>query len=231
MVLEEELARQGRVTVQRNRGGVVETSVVEAPDGIGGVPAVPAQQPDRLLARGVRVLPGVPRVDVVDGRPGHAGDCLPLGDAQRELDLQGIHRRDVMDHHADRPPVAGQVHPPLRIAETGGQVGQIIGSLLEAVGEDIGTAAHGVLQSGVEAAVARLLGMAPGLHLTTARLSAETRHLVVSDQGDRSRHDRTQPLMSRVRSGRRSAFDPTGLLQRGRASWGERLARCSAWGS
>ena len=117
VILEKELAGERRVGVERYRRGAVELRVLQPADGGRGKLAVPTKQLDRLLARGVGVLAGMGGVDVVDGVPGHPGDRLPLGQTEGELDLERIHRGDMVDDHADRAAVARQARAPFGVGE------------------------------------------------------------------------------------------------------------------
>lgn len=89
VVLEEELARERRVEVKRDRRHAVELLVPQVADGLGEL-GVPAEEGDRLHTGCRDVLAGMPGVDLVHGVPGDAGDRLPLGDGLGELDLERI---------------------------------------------------------------------------------------------------------------------------------------------
>src|SRR6476619_3833134 len=82
VILEHELAGDGRARIERCRGGAIEFLVAECPDGGRGVGAVALKELQRIFLG-----------DALDRRPG--------GKRLRELDLNRIDARDVMDDDAD----------------------------------------------------------------------------------------------------------------------------------
>ena len=96
----------------------------------------------RLFGHAVELL-GVAGIQLVDVVPGQALDWLTAGQHLRQLDLQRVHGRDVMDHDADLAPVLGHTSVPLRLSESACQGGKGARSLFEAFGKGLGTLAHG----------------------------------------------------------------------------------------
>ena len=91
--------------------------VAQRPDGGRGRRAVPPQQLERRLFRDGVVLLGVRGVHVVNHVPGHAHHRLAPREGLRQLDLDRVHGRDVMDDDADLAPVMRNPGLPLRVGE------------------------------------------------------------------------------------------------------------------
>src|SRR5262245_66491023 len=72
MVLEEELAGERGIGVERDRSGAIQLLIAESPDGGRSCGAIAPQQVERRLLGDRVVLLGVLRVDRVDVVPAHA---------------------------------------------------------------------------------------------------------------------------------------------------------------
>src|SRR5437773_10655507 len=86
-------------------------------------------------------------VHLVDGVPRDAGNRLSCGQCLRQLDLERVDARHVVNDHADWPAVLGQSSFPFRRTQRLGKGGQRIGSLLNSVGEHLCTRVNSNLLS------------------------------------------------------------------------------------
>ena len=132
VILQHELAREWGIGVERHSSGLIELLVAESPDCSRGRRAVLPQQIERRLFRDGVVLSGVPGIDLVDCIPRHAHHRLAPGERLCQLDLERVHRRDVMHDHADLAPVLRNTGLTLRVREGAGEAGKIARALFEA---------------------------------------------------------------------------------------------------
>ena len=82
-------------------------------------------------------------IQLVDRIPGHARYRLAAGQRLGQLNLQRVHAGNVMDDDTDLAAVLGNTGLPLGVGEGGGQGGQRLGSLFEAIGKGTGPPAGG----------------------------------------------------------------------------------------
>src|SRR5204863_9048866 len=113
MILEEELAAERSIGVQRHRHCTIEIFVAQSPDRRRGRRAIALQKFERLALRDARVLPRVPGVDVVDDVRGDADDRLAAADLLCKVDFQWVHGGDVMEGQADLASVVWRLDLPL----------------------------------------------------------------------------------------------------------------------
>ena len=143
VVLEEELAGQRGVGVQRHGRGGVELRITERPDGRRGRRAVAPEQIDRRLAGHRLVVASVSGIDVVHDIPGDADDRLPGGERLRQLDFQRVHAGHVMDHYPDRAAITRNRGLPLPFRQSVREGFERAGTLLEPLGQGLRARADG----------------------------------------------------------------------------------------
>ena len=117
------------------------SSSLDRPNRGGGCCAVAAKQIERRLLGDRIVLRGVTGIHFVNDVPGHSLDRLALGKRLRQLDLQRVHRGDVMHDNSNLAAVAGDACLPLGVRERGCEINKRARSLFEAFGQRLRAAA------------------------------------------------------------------------------------------
>src|SRR6266566_9512701 len=135
VILEHELAREWGIGIERHRGSPIELLIAERPNGGRSGGAVTLKQIQRRVFRDGVVLPGVPGIDLVYCIPRHARHRLAPGERLCQLDLERVHRRDVMHDHADLAPVLRNTGLTLRVRQGTGEGGKGARPVLEANGK------------------------------------------------------------------------------------------------
>src|SRR5215467_4224540 len=135
MILQEELASEWSVTVERHRRRAVELFVGRGPDCRGRRRAVGFQQCECGFFGDVVVLFCMVSVDRIDRVPRHPRDRLAGSEQTRKLDLNWVHTGDVVYNHPDFPSVLGQVRLPLRLRERGRKSSKSCRSVLKTGGK------------------------------------------------------------------------------------------------
>ena len=117
VILQHELAGEWSIGVQRYRRGSIQLLVAECPYGCCRHSAVVVEQIERLLPGYSLVRLGMPRIDLVDLIPRHARHGLPGGELLGQLNLQRVHRGDVMHHNPDLAAIVRDAALPLVVGE------------------------------------------------------------------------------------------------------------------
>src|SRR4051812_13607793 len=132
MILQEELASEWRVTVERDGCGTVEFVVGKGSDRRGRSPAIGFQQCECGFFGDVVILFCVVPVDRVDSLPRDTRDWLPGGEQTGKLNLNWVHTGDVVYDDSDFPSVLGKVRLPLRLRQRGREKSKRCCSVLQA---------------------------------------------------------------------------------------------------
>jgi len=66
-----------------------------------------------------------------------AGDRLAAGDGLRQLNLDGVHARDMVNDHADAATVMRHAHLPLGVGESCGEDSEGSGAFFETIGQRV----------------------------------------------------------------------------------------------
>src|SRR5262249_13749459 len=138
VILQQKLASERSVAVERHRRGAVEFFVGKGTDCRGRRRTVAFQQSECSFFGDVVILFCVIAVYRIDDVPCHTGDRLAGSEQTRKPDLNRIHTGDVVHHYANLPAVFWKARLPLRFGKRGRKSNKRCCSGLETGGEGLG---------------------------------------------------------------------------------------------
>ena len=125
MILDYELSRDRRAEAQRERSGAIQLFIRERAYCRGGIATIASQKFDGCGLGHAGIFPGVLLVQLRDRLPGDFRDGFAAGDGPREIDLDRVHKRDMVHDGANGTAVGGRDRrKPLRCRESFGVSGQ-----------------------------------------------------------------------------------------------------------
>jgi len=142
VILEQKLAGDRRVGVERNQSGPIELLIAERANRGGRGGAIAVEKLQRSPLRDSGVLLGVTGVHVVDHLVRDAGYRLTGRDRLRQLDLDRIDARDMVHDDADSAPVVWDWRIPLGFGEIVRQGSKGASALFETIGKRVSTMVH-----------------------------------------------------------------------------------------